>query len=165
MVEKTYSMGLYGLEAFPVEVEADLSQGLPAFELVGLPDAAVKESRDRVRSALKNCGFEFPVSRITMNLAPADKKKEGPIYDLPLLVSLLKASRQLCCHPEDAIFLGELSLSGELRPIRGLLPMADKARAGRCATGASRTGRASRLKPSEVIVTVTATIGRGCPST
>ena len=80
MVEKTYSMGLYGLEAFPVEVEADLSQGLPAFELVGLPDAAVKESRDRVRSALKNCGFEFPVSRITMNLAPADKKKEGPIY-------------------------------------------------------------------------------------
>ena len=127
MVEKTYSMGLYGLEAFPVEVEADLSQGLPAFELVGLPDAAVKESRDRVRSALKNCGFEFPVSRITMNLAPADKKKEGPIYDLPLLVSLLKASRQLCCHTEDAIFLGELSLSGELRPIRGLLPMADKA--------------------------------------
>ena len=131
MVEKTYSMGLYGLEAFPVEVEADLSQGLPAFELVGLPDAAVKESRDRVRSALKNCGFEFPVSRITMNLAPADKKKEGPIYDLPLLVSLLKASRQLCCHTEDAIFLGELSLSGELRPIRGLLPMADKATPGR----------------------------------
>ena len=106
MVEKTYSMGLYGLEAFPVEVEADLSQGLPAFELVGLPDAAVKESRDRVRSALKNCGFEFPVSRITMNLAPADKKKEGPIYDLPLLVSLLKASRQLCCHTEDiAVFM------------------------------------------------------------
>ena len=82
MVSKIYSMGLYGMEAFPVEVEADLSQGLPAFELVGLPDAAVKESRDRVRSALKNCGFDFPVSRITMNLAPADKKKEGPIYDL-----------------------------------------------------------------------------------
>lgn len=128
MVSKIYSMGLYGMEAFPVEVEADLSQGLPAFELVGLPDAAVKESRDRVRSALKNCGFDFPVSRITMNLAPADKKKEGPIYDLPLLVSLLKASRQLSCHTEDAVFLGELSLSGELRPIRGVLPMADKAR-------------------------------------
>lgn len=127
MVSKIYSMGLYGMEAFPVEVEADLSQGLPAFELVGLPDAAVKESRDRVRSALKNCGFDFPVSRITMNLAPADKKKEGPIYDLPLLVSLLKASRQLSCHTEDAVFLGELSLSGELRPIRGVLPMADKA--------------------------------------
>ena len=129
MVEKIYSMGLFGLDAFPVEVEADLSQGLPAFDLVGLPDAAVKESRDRVRSAMKNCGFEFPVSRITMNLAPADKRKEGPIYDLPLLVALLKASRQLECSTDDAIFLGELSLSGELRPIRGLLPMADQARA------------------------------------
>ena len=128
MVAKTYSMGLFGMEAFPVEVEADLSQGLPAFELVGLPDAAVKESRDRVRSALKNCGFDFPVSRITMNLAPADKRKEGPIYDLPLLISLLKASQQLACQTDDAIFLGELSLSGELRPIRGVLPMADKAR-------------------------------------
>ena len=128
MVAKTYSMGLYGMEAFPVEVEADLSKGLPAFELVGLPDAAVKESRDRVRAALKNCGFEFPVSRITMNLAPADKKKEGPIYDLPLLISLLKASHQLECHTDDAVFLGELSLSGELRPIRGVLPMADKAK-------------------------------------
>ena len=129
MVEKIYSMGLFGLDAFPVEVEADLSQGLPAFDLVGLPDAAVKESRDRVRAAMKNCGFEYPVSRITMNLAPADKKKEGPIYDLPLLVALLKASQQLSCATDDAIFLGELSLSGELRPIRGLLPMADKARA------------------------------------
>ena len=128
MVSKTYSMGLYGMEAFLVEVEAFLSQGLPAFELVGLPDAAVKESRDRVRAALKNCGFDFPVSRITMNLAPADKRKEGPIYDLPLLISLLKASRQLDCPTDDAIFLGELSLSGELRPIRGVLPMADKAR-------------------------------------
>ena len=129
MVEKIYSMGLFGLDAFPVEVEADLSQGLPAFDLVGLPDAAVKESRDRVRAAMKNCGFEYPVSRITMNLAPADKKKEGPIYDLPLLVALLKASHQLACSTDDAVFLGELSLSGELRPIRGLLPMADKARA------------------------------------
>ena len=129
MVEKIYSMGLFGLDAFPVEVEADLSQGLPAFDLVGLPDAAVKESRDRVRAAMKNCGFEYPVSRITMNLAPADKKKEGPIYDLPLLVALLKASQHLSCATDDAIFLGELSLSGELRPIRGLLPMADKARA------------------------------------
>lgn len=128
MVAKTYSMGLFGMEAFPVEVEADLSQGLPAFELVGLPDAAVKESRDRVRSALRNCGFDFPVSRITMNLAPADKRKEGPIYDLPLLISLLKVSQQLTCHTDDAVFLGELSLSGELRPIRGVLPMADKAR-------------------------------------
>lgn len=127
MMAKTYSMGLYGMEAFPIQVEADLSQGLPSFELVGLPGAAVKESRDRVRAALKNCGFDFPVSHITMNLAPADKKKEGPIYDLPLLISLLKATQQLICHTDDAVFLGELSLSGELRPIRGVLPMADKA--------------------------------------
>lgn len=124
MVAKCFSMGLYGMEAFLVEVETDLSAGLPAFELVGLPDAAVKESRDRVRSALKNCGFDFPVSRITMNLAPADKRKEGPIYDLPLLISLLKATRQLPAKTEDCIFIGELSLSGELRPVKGILPMA-----------------------------------------
>lgn len=127
MVEKCYSVGIFGMEAFGVQVETDLSAGLPAFEVVGLPDAAVKESRDRVRAALKNCGFEFPVSRITMNLAPADKKKEGPVYDLPLLVSLLKASRQLNCGTDDCIFLGELSLSGEIRPVRGVLPMALRA--------------------------------------
>lgn len=129
MVAKTYSMGLCGIDAFPVEVEADLSSGLPTFELVGLPDAAVKESRDRVRSALKNCGFDFPVSRITMNLAPADQRKEGPIYDLPLLLSLLKASGQLPAETDDAVFLGELSLSGKLRPVRGVLPMAAQAKA------------------------------------
>lgn len=128
MFAKTHSMGLFGMEAFPVEVETDISQGLPAFELVGLPDAAVKESRDRVRSAMKNCGFQFPVGRVTMNLAPADRKKAGPLYDLPLLVSLLLASRQLSCDTGDAVFLGELSLSGEVRPIRGVLPMACGAR-------------------------------------
>ena len=123
MVSQIYSMGLYGMDAFPVEVEADLSQGLPSFEVVGLPGAAVKESRDRVRAAMKNCGYEFPVSRITVNLAPADQKKEGPIYDLPLLVSLLKASRQLDCDTDGSVFLGELSLTGEVRPVRGVLPM------------------------------------------
>lgn len=127
MVARTHSMGLFGMNAFPVEVEADLSGGLPAFEVVGLPDAAVKESRDRVRAALKNCGFDFPVSRITMNLAPADKRKEGPMYDLPLLLSLLQASRQLLCDVEDAVFLGELSLSGQVRRVRGVLPMAARA--------------------------------------
>ncbi len=128
MVAKTFSIGLFGLNAFPVEVEADLSAGLPAFELVGLPDAAVKESRDRVRAALKNCGFDFPVSRITMNLAPADKRKEGPIYDLPLLISLLKASRQLSAKTDEAVFIGELSLAGEVRSVRGILPMIIKAK-------------------------------------
>lgn len=121
-------MGLYGMNAFPVEVETDLSAGLPAFEIVGLPDMAVKESRDRVRAALKNCGFDFPVSRITMNLAPADKRKEGPMYDLPLLLSLLQASRQLLCDLSDAVFLGELSLGGQLRRVRGVLPMAAMAK-------------------------------------
>lgn len=124
MVSQVFSMGIYGLDAFPVEVEADLSQGLPSFEVVGLPDTAVKESRNRVRSAMKNCGYEFPVSRITVNLAPADKKKEGPIYDLPLLVALMKASRQLSCDISDCVFAGELSLTGEVRPVHGILPMA-----------------------------------------
>lgn len=116
------------MDCFKIEIEADLSTGLPAFELVGLPDTAVKESRDRVRSALKNCGFDFPVSRITMNLAPADKKKEGPVYDLPLLVALLKASGQLTCNTDDCMFLGELSLSGEVRSVRGVLSMALRAK-------------------------------------
>lgn len=124
MVAQVYSMGLYGMEAFPVQVEADLSSGLPAFEVVGLPDAAVKESRDRVRSALKNCGYDFPVSRITVNLAPADKRKEGPLYDLPLLIALLKASGQLAADLSGCVFAGELSLTGEARPVRGVLPMA-----------------------------------------
>ena len=128
MVAKTHSMGIFGMEAFPVEAETDLSAGLPAFEIVGLPDAAVKESRDRVRAALKNCGFEFPVGRITMNLAPADRKKAGPLYDLPLLISLLKASHQLQCDTADAVFLGELSLAGQVRPVHGVLAMAVAAR-------------------------------------
>ena len=128
MVSKLYSMGLYGMEAFLVEVEADISRGLPGFDLVGLPDTAVKESRDRVRSALKNCGFEFPLARITVNLAPADKRKEGPIYDLPVLIALLYATGQITCPVEDSVFIGELSLSGTLRPVRGILPMAIEAK-------------------------------------
>ncbi len=131
MVSKIYSIGLYGMDAFVVEVEASLSSGLPAFEIVGLPDAAVKESRDRVRSAMKNCGFDFPVSRITVNLAPADKRKEGPMYDLPIFAALAHASRQLSdsrFSPEGIAFIGELSLAGEVRPVKGVLPMAIKAK-------------------------------------
>ena len=108
------------MHAFPIEVEADISKGLPGFDLVGLPDTAVKESRDRVRSAIKNCGFDFPIAHITMNLAPADKRKEGPVYDLPILVSLLCASGQIPPVENRSIFLGELSLSGELRPVKGI---------------------------------------------
>lgn len=124
MIARLFSMGLYGLEAFTVEVEADISKGLPCFDIVGLPDTAVRESRERVRAAAKNCGYDYPVTRITMNLAPADKKKEGPIYDLPLLIALLKATSQLSANTDDSVFIGELSLSGEIRPVRGVLPMA-----------------------------------------
>lgn len=128
MVSRLYSMGLYGMDAFVVEVEADISVGLPGFDVVGLPDAAVKESRDRVRSAMKNCGFHFPVHKITVNLAPADKRKEGPIYDLPLLITLMKASGQLDAYLDDSVFIGELSLTGEARPVKGVLPMVIKAK-------------------------------------
>ena len=117
------SLGLHGIDGFAVKCEADISQGLPAFELVGLPDAAVRESRDRVRAVIKNAGFTYPVSRVTVNLAPADVKKEGPVYDLPLFLALLKASGQLKVDLADKAFIGELSLAGEIRPIRGVLSM------------------------------------------
>lgn len=123
MVERCTGMGLAGIESYRVTIEADLASGLPAFDIVGLPDAAVKESRDRVRSAMRNCGFEYPVGRITVNLAPADIKKEGPLYDLPILISLLKLSGQLGTNIEDAVFIGEISLSGKVRPVNGILPM------------------------------------------
>lgn len=128
MVVKCNSFGLYGIDSYELEVEAAIANGMPAFDIVGLPDAAVKESRDRVRSAMKNCGFNFPAARITINLAPADIRKEGPIYDLPILVAILKATGQLNVDVSDCAFIGELSLSGELRAINGVLPMAIKAR-------------------------------------
>lgn len=124
MVSKLYSIGVFGIETFTVEVEADISVGIPAFDIVGLPDTAVKESRGRVKSAAKNCGLSFPVSRVTVNLAPADIKKEGAIYDLPVLMSVLSAAGQIPLNLEDTVFIGELSLTGELRPVRGLLAMA-----------------------------------------
>ncbi len=124
MVSKIRSLGLQGIGGYEVSVECFLSNGLPAFDVVGLPDAAVKEARDRVRAAIKNSGLTFPVSRLTINLAPADTRKAGTVYDLPLLVGILVASGNLESVPEDAAFFGELSLSGELRPVRGALPMA-----------------------------------------
>lgn len=128
MVVKCNSLGLFGIDSFCVEVEADVSRGIPAFDIVGLPDASVKESKDRVRAALKNCGFDFPTTRIIVNLAPADIKKEGPVYDLPILVSLLKATGQITANLSEYAFVGELSLSGELRRINGVLPMTIKAK-------------------------------------
>ncbi len=128
MFASVSSLGLHGIDGFTVTVEADISQGLPSFELVGLPDASVRESRDRVRAVMKNAGFTYPVSRITVNLAPADVKKEGPVYDLPLLLTLLCASGQLKTPLADKAFIGELSLAGDIRPVRGVLPMALAAR-------------------------------------
>ena len=113
---------------YEVSVECALSGGLPAFDVVGLPDAAVKESRERVRSAVRACGAKFPVSRITVNLAPAALRKEGTVYDLPILLGLLAAQGDIDPPPETSAFLGELSLTGALRPITGMLPMAMAAR-------------------------------------
>jgi len=124
MVSTVRSMGLGGISGYEVSVECYLSSGLPGFEIVGLPDAAVKEARERVRAAIKTCGLKFPVSRITVNLAPADKKKAGTVYDLPVLLGILSCSKIIDTLPENAAFFGELSLSGELRPVPGALPMA-----------------------------------------
>ena len=124
MYSVTRSFGLKGLNGFAVAVEADVSGGLPAFSIVGLPDSAVRESADRVRAAIKNLGFKFPDRRITINLAPADVRKTGPVYDLPLLLALLISSGQLEAVPSDTAFLGELALDGTLRPVSGVLPMA-----------------------------------------
>ena len=118
------SYGLNGLTGFAVAVEADISGGLPAFSLVGLPDSAVRESGDRVRAAVKNLGFKWPDRHITVNLAPADVRKTGPVYDLPLLLAVLTSSGQLEPPPQDTAFLGELALDGALRPVSGVLPMA-----------------------------------------
>ncbi len=124
MFSELKSVGLFGIDSYMIEVEADISSGLPAFDIVGLPDTAVKESRDRVRAALKNCGCKFPLGRITINLAPADLKKEGSIYDLPVLIAILKASGQLDADVNDSVFIGEVSLDGRLRPVGGVLAIA-----------------------------------------
>src|SRR5215467_11828913 len=125
MLAKVQSCAVIGLEGALVEVEVDLSNGLAAFTIVGLPDAAVNESRERVRSAIKNSGCLFPFKRITVNLAPADLRKEGPAYDLPIAIGILLASGQI--NPDerlgDYLFLGELSLDGAVRHTNGILPM------------------------------------------
>lgn len=127
------SAGLRGFSAEPVTVEVDLSSGLPRFDLVGLPNSAVSESKERVRAAVRNCGFQFPISRITVNLAPADFRKEGPIYDLPIFTAMMLADGQIFSGKktlerkieelQSAVFLGELSLRGDVRRVRGVLPM------------------------------------------
>jgi len=128
MLSTIASFGLIGLSGFPVFVEADISSGMPGYETVGLPGAAVKESKERVRAALKNSGFEYPTQRIVINLAPADRQKHGPIYDLAIAMGLLAASGQIRPPDDKSVFLGELSLDGSARPVAGVLPMAIAAR-------------------------------------
>ena len=123
MLAKVNSAAVVGLDAIPIEVEVDIaSQGLPSFTIVGLPDKAVEESRERVRAAIKNSGADFPAKRITVNLAPADLPKEGPSYDLPIALGILLASEQLKGDFSDSFFTGELSLDGRLRHTNGILP-------------------------------------------
>ena len=129
MLAKVLSAAVVGLDAELVSVEVDIVRGQPYFALVGLPDAAVRESRDRVNSAIKNSGFTFPIQRITVNLAPADLRKEGPAYDLPIAVGVLAATSQVWHQLlEGSLFLGELSLEGTTRHTKGVLPLAAMAR-------------------------------------
>lgn len=129
MLARVQSCTVVGLEGRTVDVEVDISSGfLPAFTVVGLPDTAVQEARERVRSAIRNSGASFPMRRITVNLAPADLRKEGPSFDLPIAVGILIASGQVLAGPAEAVFLGELSLDGSLRHTHGILPMVGYAR-------------------------------------
>ena len=140
MFVKIDTVGLYGMEGRPVAVEADVSTGLPAFEIVGLPDAAVKEAKERVRAAIKNCGYEFPSRRFTVNLAPASLKKAGPAFDLPIAAAILYATEQAKGKGEGCALIGELSLAGDLRPVQGVLPLV---------AGAAAHGFQSVIVPAE----------------
>lgn len=130
MVSKITSIGLFGIDAYTVYAEADISRGNSSFDIVGLPDSAVRESRDRVRAAIKNSGYKFPLGHITVNLAPADVKKEGSVYDLPVFLALLISSGQITpqINMEECAFIGEVSLDGTVRSVNGLLAMAISAR-------------------------------------
>lgn len=123
MLAKAYSIGLLGIDGFSVTVEADITGGLPCFEIVGLPDAAVKESKERIRSGIKNSGYVFPSKKLIINLAPANLRKEGPGYDLPIAVSVMAATGQISMPSEDTVFIGELSLDGSVNHVAGVLPM------------------------------------------
>jgi magnesium chelatase family protein len=129
MLFKALSAAVFGIDAYPVEVEVDISAGMPNFTTVGLPDAAVRESRERIKSAIKNCGLDFPFQNITVNLAPADVKKEGSGFDLPIALGILGTTGALLKNElKNTLFLGELSLDGGLRPIKGALSIATMAR-------------------------------------
>lgn len=128
MFAKINSLGLNGLNSFPVDVEIDISRGLPSFNIVGLPDTAVKESKDRIRSALKSCSISIPPSALMVNLAPAGTKKSGSMYDMAILIAVVKAMNIIRNNLDDYAFIGEVSLNGSVRPVDGVLPMVLKAR-------------------------------------
>src|SRR5579864_8350922 len=139
MLASLRTAAVLGVDACTVQVEVDVSFGMPVFTMVGLPDASVRESRDRVRSAIRNSGFEFPAHRITVNLAPADVRKAGAAFDLPIALGILAAQgvvARRCIF--DLVILGELSLDGSIQPARGVLPIA---------AGARRDGVGSALLP------------------
>ena len=128
MFAKVSSLGLFGLNAFPVDVEIDISRGSPQFDIVGLPDATVRESRERIRAALRACSISFPVASVMVNLAPADTKKSGSVHDLAIFMAVLKAMRTIDDPLEGCAFIGEISLNGDVRRINGVLPMVMLAR-------------------------------------
>lgn len=128
MFAKVASLGLFGLNAFPVDAEIDISRGQPHFDIVGLPDTTVRESRDRIRAALRACGISFPVASVMVNLAPADTKKSGSVHDMAIFMAILKAMRMVDEVPDSFAFIGELSLNGDVRRINGVLPMVMLAR-------------------------------------
>lgn len=128
MLAKVTSCAVVGLEGVLIEVEVDIAHGLPSMTIVGLPDTAVQESRERVRAAIKNSGLPFPSERVTVNLAPADIRKAGPAYDLPIAIGILLAAGQIFGNVEQAIVMGELSLDGGVRHVSGVLPMASQAK-------------------------------------
>ena len=125
MYSKIKSCGVLGIDGYIVEIETDIGNGLPAFDIVGLGDTAIREARERVRSAVKNSGYEFPIKKITMNMAPANIKKEGSSFDLAIALGIL-ASTGSINQPavKNSMFIGELSLDGEVKPVKGVLPMA-----------------------------------------
>jgi len=155
MISKILSGSVIGIEGFDVLVEVDLSLGVPAFDIVGLPDAAVKESKERVRSAIKNSGFEFPIRRITVNLAPADIRKEGPSFDLPIAVGILTSIGAVeNSEIENCLFSGELSLDGSIRSVNGILSIVSKAKENnikRCYVSYENRIEASLVKGIEII--------------
>ena len=132
MLSKIKTMALEGLNGYLVEIQSDISGGLPSFDVVGLPDIRVKEAKERVKAAIRNSGIEFPSRKIVVNLAPADKKKEGTFFDLPIAIGILFAIEEInklaLLNIEDTIFLGELSLDGKIAKVNGILPMCIEAK-------------------------------------